>query len=135
MEKQLETENLPVNLSVKISKTPTGQVVDQSLLVTIRGENITKVLSLYSSLKSRLNGDLDAPPNSAGPSTPRTVGAPKPKPQTNSLDYDDPVRQYSCDLCDSLLVKRIAKKGPMATREFWGCSKFPLCRYVLKRND
>jgi ribosomal protein L37AE/L43A len=35
-----------------------------------------------------------------------------------------------CPKCGSPLVVRIAKKGPNAGNEFWGCSDFPKCRYT-----
>jgi ribosomal protein L37AE/L43A len=35
-----------------------------------------------------------------------------------------------CPKCGSSLVIRIAKKGPNAGNEFWGCSGFPRCRYT-----
>ena len=30
------------------------------------------------------------------------------------------------------MVKRIAKKGPNAGNEFWGCSSFPKCRATIQ---
>lgn len=33
-----------------------------------------------------------------------------------------------CKKCGSNMVKRVAKKGPNAGNEFWGCSAFPKCR-------
>ncbi|MDW7645992.1 MAG: topoisomerase DNA-binding C4 zinc finger domain-containing protein [Desulfuromonadales bacterium] len=36
----------------------------------------------------------------------------------------------NCPKCGKPLVKRMAKKGPHAGREFWGCSGFPACRYT-----
>lgn len=38
----------------------------------------------------------------------------------------------TCPRCASELVKRIAKGGSNAGHEFWGCSNFPQCRYILK---
>ena len=37
--------------------------------------------------------------------------------------------QY-CPRCGAKLVKRIAKKGKNAGKQFWGCSKFPSCRFT-----
>ena len=35
-----------------------------------------------------------------------------------------------CPLCGEDLVKRVAKTGYRAGKEFWGCSSFPKCRYI-----
>lgn len=37
----------------------------------------------------------------------------------------------SCPRCGSSMVKRTAKRGQNAGREFWGCSRFPKCRSVM----
>jgi len=33
-----------------------------------------------------------------------------------------------CPLCGSVMVKRTARKGANAGKEFWGCSTYPACR-------
>lgn len=38
----------------------------------------------------------------------------------------------SCPKCGALMVKRRAAKGANAGNEFWGCSKFPACRGIIK---
>ena len=40
----------------------------------------------------------------------------------------DPV----CPRCGAKLVLRTAKKGANAGEQFYGCSRFPKCRYVQK---
>jgi len=35
-----------------------------------------------------------------------------------------------CPSCGSVMVKRLAKKGPNTGNQFWGCSSFPKCRMV-----
>jgi hypothetical protein len=37
----------------------------------------------------------------------------------------------ACPRCASPMVKRIAKGGENAGREFWGCSDFPKCREIV----
>ena len=32
-----------------------------------------------------------------------------------------------CPRCDSVMKKRLARRGRNAGREFWGCSRFPTC--------
>lgn len=36
-----------------------------------------------------------------------------------------------CPLCSSLMVKRRAKGGDNAGKDFWGCANFPSCRGVV----
>ncbi len=38
----------------------------------------------------------------------------------------------TCPKCGSPLVKRMAKQGEQAGREFLGCSSFPSCKYIKK---
>lgn len=35
-----------------------------------------------------------------------------------------------CPICQSIMVRRTAKRGVNVGRQFWGCSKFPACRGV-----
>ncbi len=35
-----------------------------------------------------------------------------------------------CPECGGALVKRTATRGPLAGREFFGCSNFPGCKYI-----
>ena len=37
----------------------------------------------------------------------------------------------ACPECGSAMVRRIARRGPSAGEEFWGCSTFPTCRSTL----
>jgi restriction system protein len=37
----------------------------------------------------------------------------------------------SCPKCDSPMVRRVARRGPSAGREFWGCSRYPACRATV----
>jgi len=38
--------------------------------------------------------------------------------------------EKKCPLCGSMLVLRTAKNGERKGRKFWGCSKYPKCRYT-----
>lgn len=40
-----------------------------------------------------------------------------------------------CPKCESDLVLRTASKGNLAGKKFWGCSKYPRCKYVLNITD
>ncbi|MBD9655704.1 restriction endonuclease [Pseudomonas sp. PDM12] len=34
----------------------------------------------------------------------------------------------TCPVCNSTMLKRVAKRGPRIGREFWGCTKWPGCK-------
>ncbi|WP_152226041.1 restriction endonuclease [Pseudomonas sp. SCB32] len=36
----------------------------------------------------------------------------------------------ACPICNAAMAKRTAKRGPNAGSEFWGCTRFPVCRGV-----
>jgi restriction system protein len=36
-----------------------------------------------------------------------------------------------CQKCGSPMVMRMAKKGAMAGQQFWGCTRYPACRFTL----
>ncbi|WP_092429511.1 restriction endonuclease [Geopseudomonas sagittaria] len=36
----------------------------------------------------------------------------------------------ACPICQSIMLRRTAKRGVNVGRQFWGCSKFPACRGV-----
>lgn len=43
--------------------------------------------------------------------------------------YQQPVTKTpECPLCGSVMVKRTARKGANAGKEFWGCAAYPACR-------
>lgn len=50
---------------------------------------------------------------------------------TTPLQSVNPVAsEPTCPQCGSSMVKRTARKGGNAGGDFWGCSKFPICRGV-----
>lgn len=51
----------------------------------------------------------------------------------NEADRDSSLvdEEPKCPKCNEPMVKRAAKKGDAAGKEFWGCSKFPKCRGVV----
>lgn len=53
---------------------------------------------------------------------------PAPTAGTASPERSDAVVSPHCPLCQSPMVRRTAKKGTNAGSQFWGCSKFPVCR-------
>lgn len=36
--------------------------------------------------------------------------------------------EISCPRCHGFMVKRLAKKGPYRGQEFYGCTRFPICK-------
>lgn len=38
-----------------------------------------------------------------------------------------------CPMCNVPMVKRVARHGPRAGTQFWGCSNFPMCRCTRER--
>lgn len=46
--------------------------------------------------------------------------------QRNVKAYGPPV----CPRCGASLVLRVAKTGPQAGQQFWGCSHYPKCRFI-----
>ncbi|MDA0126416.1 topoisomerase DNA-binding C4 zinc finger domain-containing protein, partial [Vibrio sp. MM46] len=36
-----------------------------------------------------------------------------------------------CPNCQSVLVKRVAKRGVNKGKAFYGCTSFPTCRYTI----
>lgn len=55
------------------------------------------------------------------------------KETVEKTEIKDQPLQLICPRCGRPLVLRIAKKGDHAGEQFYGCSGFPHCRYVLKK--
>lgn len=53
-------------------------------------------------------------------------GSPRGNTQSEPISSAAP----SCPICSAEMTKRIAKRGPNAGGEFWGCTRFPVCRGV-----
>lgn len=58
--------------------------------------------------------------NGHRPSTPVEPGPKKPA--------ITPAAEPNCPLCQSPMLRRIAKRGPNAGQAFWGCSSWPECK-------
>ncbi len=41
-------------------------------------------------------------------------------------------RDKTCPRCESPMVERVSRQGPAAGRSYWGCSRFPECRFTLE---
>ena len=50
--------------------------------------------------------------------------AAEPGPETSQSNPDSVL----CPICEEPMVKRLARRGPNAGNEFWGCTKYPVCK-------
>ncbi|UAW97202.1 restriction endonuclease [Halopseudomonas nanhaiensis] len=61
----------------------------------------------------------------------RTAHA-QPRPTEPVQPADQPAKQDpTCPVCNSAMIKRLAKRGANAGNPFWGCSTYPGCRGVV----
>lgn len=51
--------------------------------------------------------------------------------QALATEADERLEAPACPKCSSAMLRRTAKGGENAGREFWGCPKFPSCRGML----
>lgn len=70
--------------------------------------------------------------------TPSPVFAQHSAPQRETIDpnHEGPVVKEEspapvCPQCNNVMVKRTAKQGANAGKEFWGCSQYPKCKNVV----
>jgi restriction system protein len=40
-----------------------------------------------------------------------------------------------CPKCESIMIRRVAKSGFNTGKGFWGCSRYPKCRYILRTEE
>jgi len=64
------------------------------------------------------------------PASPRPVAAAAAEPAAAASPDGSASARPNCPLCASAMVRRTAKKGAHAGRQFWGCVQFPTCRGV-----
>ena len=48
-----------------------------------------------------------------------------------STEWGSELRKQICPKCGSTMLKKSAKSGANAGKEFWGCSQFPRCRGIV----
>ena len=58
------------------------------------------------------------------------VSSGKEEPELESSVAAGMDEEKTCPLCGKELRMRIARKGPGAGKQFWGCSGFPDCKYT-----
>ena len=59
-----------------------------------------------------------------------------PVPASNPVaPQSDPGNRILCPKCGSALVLRTAKRGNNAGGQFYGCSSFPKCRFIMNLNE
>jgi ssDNA-binding Zn-finger/Zn-ribbon topoisomerase 1 len=54
-------------------------------------------------------------------------------PKNEAISDTGRVKSDACPKCSSKLVKRVAKKGKNAGKEFMACSTYPKCKYIQKK--
>jgi hypothetical protein len=112
-----------VNYSVKLDGN--GRVLEKSMLINVRGSELSTVIATFNSMRGRLNGDL------AGASLPKL---PDVRPQVALAEPEEKHDDYPgpCSRCGAGLVKRIARKGRFAGQEFWACCGYSRgCTFTL----
>lgn len=57
--------------------------------------------------------------------------SPVPTPQEAPPDPVQAEPDLICPKCGASMVKRTAKKGPRAGKTFYGCSRYPDCRFII----
>ncbi len=60
----------------------------------------------------------------------RPEPAPQPVPQEDDSVPENEIAPL-CPRCSGTMVKRVAKGGENAGKEFWGCTNFPKCREIV----
>ena len=63
------------------------------------------------------------------------VSSGKEEPELESSTVSGMDEEKTCPLCGKALRIRIARKGPGAGKQFWGCSGFPDCKYTEQITD
>ncbi|WP_296218486.1 restriction endonuclease [Pseudomonas sp. UBA2684] len=56
----------------------------------------------------------------------------QPKPSATASFVPAQAGAPSCPVCNSVMQKRVAKRGAKIGNEFWGCSQYPKCRGVAQ---
>jgi hypothetical protein len=76
-------------------------------------------------LRTELAAYLDLVPQ--GPRTQELPAMPQLAPAASAAASGIP----SCPRCGAAMVQRTGKSGPLAGKDFWGCSSFPRCHGLL----
>ena len=64
---------------------------------------------------------------------PEAVPEPKPTPNPSPETDQTAIEKKLCPRCGSEMILRTAKKGNYQGNQFWGCSRYPKCRYMENR--
>jgi restriction system protein len=54
-----------------------------------------------------------------------------PAPNASVSRSNESVHSLACPICNSVMIKRTAKRGATTGSQFWGCSKYPNCRGTI----
>jgi hypothetical protein len=104
-----EFNKVQINYTTRRDKD--NGVLDRNVMINIRTDSVEEAFQLYSSLREKLNGQLD-------PDTHKQT----------EISYQ-PAGKI-CPNCGRVLVRRQAKDG----NAFMGCVGYPKCRYTEPMN-
>jgi ssDNA-binding Zn-finger/Zn-ribbon topoisomerase 1 len=97
-----------VQINYTTRKDSDDNVVDRNVMINIRTDSVDEAYQLYSSLRQKLNGQLD----------------------TDSAEQiktsNQPESKKICPECGRNLVRRKAKNGDV----FLGCQNYPKCYFT-----
>ena len=80
-------------------------------------------------LRTQLAGYIDQVPQ--GPRTQEIQPLKQARPAQRKPEVVSELRVPACPKCGAPMVPRTGKSGPLAGKDFWGCSTFPRCHGLL----
>lgn len=109
------TPRIQINGQLRVNAQ--NQIIEKSILLNIREENLFRAVQLFNQLDAKINGanSFLLAPQSEEENIP--VVEEEPKSYNWPFESNEPVPQ--CPECSSRMVKRNGARG-----QFWGCSKF-----------
>jgi hypothetical protein len=116
----METITTPkVQINGQIRTNAKNEIIEKSLLLNIREDNLFEAIKLFNQLHTRVSsGDnFFAAPLQSGQAEGIPMIEQEPKEYSWPFETNDPAP--ACPLCNSRMVKRSGKNG-----EFFGCIKY-----------
>lgn len=104
-------------LNYNLRRDIEGHIIENSVLLNIRTDDVDECFTLYKSLKAKLNGDFNLSENEE-----------KKEPEFKLKSLSEKIK--ICPDCGNELVLRTASKGSKAGKQFFGCSAWPQCNHI-----
>jgi len=96
-----------------------GKVIEKSLLLNVRGSELSTIISNFQAIRVRLNGDL------SGASLPQL---PEARPQVAVIEPEAQQDEYpypgNCERCGAAMFLRTARRGKNIGSKFWSCGAY-----------